>query len=94
MNELTLLHKKLNFEFVLIEKPYFFINGKSIRSSPLSDGQKVLLKEVEGNDLLEIVVGLNKQHPDKEIAVICIGRDNRVTKSKDNGKVSIQCQII
>lgn len=94
MSDLALLKKKADFKLELVEKPHFFTDGKVVRSASFPKSEKVVLKEVTGDSMLEIITNLNKQHPDKETLVVYVDRNGAISTEGKTGKVKIQCLTI
>jgi len=94
VNDLTLVTTKFNFKVELIEKPYFYTDGKTHRSSPFVGSEKAMLKEVSGDSLKDIIVDLNKQNPDKHTAIIYISKEGVIALNGKGDKVRIQCLIV
>lgn len=91
VSDLAILNEKLNFKFELIEKPHFYTDGKLIRSAPFPKSEKVMLKEITGESMMDIIVDLNKEYRDKGTLVVYIDRNGVIATESKTGKVKIQC---
>lgn len=96
MNNLTLALNKFNFKVELIEKTYFYTDGKITRTLPFHGGEKMVLHEVSGDSLQNIIIALNKQYHDKSIVMLYVDKNGEIVKEggRNGSKVRIQCLII
>lgn len=71
--DMAKLKKKLVFKLSLLERPYFYHDGKgNSRVGPFIGGKKVMLKTFNGEDVGDIAVALNKLHVNGEEAFVLV----------------------
>jgi len=70
--DITKLKKKIIFKLSLVEKPYFYSDGKIHRTQSFTGGKKVLLKTFSGDDVGDIAVAINKLHANGEEVFVLV----------------------